>query len=171
MQSTLFDYAVADRDAGSQFGQILHSLDIDIQPGWPDVFGRIVHERLAQKYIPIRTLSLFSGGGGLDIAFHDAGFNIVEMVEIESKYAKTLSANAEPAGYFDESRVRCADIREYAPADDLSVDFIIGGPPCQTFSAAGRRAAGVRGTSDPKGMLFQEYVRILGSVQPRGFLL
>jgi DNA (cytosine-5)-methyltransferase 1 len=50
------------------------------------------------------------------------------------------------------------------------VDFVIGGPPCQTFSAAGRRAAGVAGTTDRRGTLFQEYVRILKLLQPKGFL-
>src|SRR5581483_4840452 len=44
------------------------------------------------------------------------------------------------------------------------------GPPCQTFSAAGRRAAGVAGTSDPRGALFEEYIRLLGIIQPKGFL-
>src|SRR4030043_1109271 len=46
----------------------------------------------------------------------------------------------------------------------------MGGPPCQTFSAAGRRAAGVSGTTDPRGQLFKEYVRILNQLKPKGFL-
>jgi DNA (cytosine-5)-methyltransferase 1 len=54
----------------------------------------------------------------------------------------------------------------------LGVDFIIGGPPCQTFSAAGRRASGVKGTTDSRGQLFEQYVRLLEhfSPQPKGFL-
>jgi len=62
------------------------------------------------------------------------------------------------------------DIRDYHPPKDLNVDFIIGGPPCQTFSAAGRRAAGVSGTTDPRGTLFEEYVRLLRIIKPKGFL-
>jgi DNA (cytosine-5)-methyltransferase 1 len=42
---------------------------------------------------PIRTLSLFSGAGGLDIAFHDAGFQIGTMVEIEERFVASLKAN------------------------------------------------------------------------------
>ena len=44
------------------------------------------------------------------------------------------------------------------------------GPPCQTFSAAGRRASGVLGTTDARGVLFREYVRLLTQLKPKGFL-
>jgi DNA (cytosine-5)-methyltransferase 1 len=149
----------------------LGKLGVPYGPGWPDSFGTALRrclESLDRR--PIKTLSLFSGGGGLDIGFHDAGFDIVEMVEVEPLFAATLSANVGPDKPLGNSVVRCIDIRDYQPADDLLVDFIIGGPPCQTFSAAGRRAAGVRGTDDPRGTLFEEYVRILTKLQPRGFL-
>jgi DNA-cytosine methyltransferase len=107
---------------------------------------------------------------GLDIAFHDCGFDIVQMVELEAKYVQTLNLNSLPGKGLENSRAICIDIREFIPTPDLKVDFIIGGPPCQTFSAAGRRAAGVAGTSDARGTLFQEYVRLLKTLQPKGFL-
>lgn len=136
----------------------------------PDRFGAALRDFVAlQNLPPIRTLSLFSGGGGLDIGFHDAGFKIVEMVEIEERYAATLRANAGPGRRLEGARVSCVDIRQFDPSH-LEVDFLIGGPPCQTFSAAGRRAAGVRGTSDARGTLFQEYVRLLDLLRPRAFL-
>lgn len=70
---------------------------------------------------------------------------------------------------FSGTSVKCMDVCRYQP--DLSgIDFIIGGPPCQTFSAAGRRANGVLGTTDARGVLFKEYVRILDKLKPRGFL-
>lgn len=118
----------------------------------------------------IRTLSLFAGGGGLDLGFHDAGFDIVEAVELEKKYAATLEWNAGVGHQLEGSAVRCLDIRKYRPPGDLEVDFIIGGPPCQTFSAAGRRASGVTGTDDERGTLFEEYVRLLQTLKPVGFL-
>ena len=113
---------------------------------------------------------MFSGGGGLDIAFHDSGFEIVQMVELEAKYIQTLRRNSQPGKWLEGSNPLCIDIKDYSPNPNLKVDFIIGGPPCQTFSAAGRRAAGVSGTTDARGILFQEYVRILKLVQPKGFL-
>lgn len=119
----------------------------------------------------INVLSLFTGAGGLDIGFHDAGFNIVEAVEIEKKFCATLEANSGVNKYLGSNfrPIRC-DIREYEPSISEPIDFMIGGPPCQTFSAAGRRAEGVLGTTEARGTLFTEYVRILETLQPKGFL-
>ena len=150
--------------------QMLTALGVEAGPAWPDRFGQALRTWLAANgHQPIRALSLFSGGGGLDIAFHDAGFAVLEMVEIEKQFVSTLSVNAQKRKMLEGALVRCMDIREYEPPSDLKVDFIIGGPPCQTFSAAGRRAAGVKGTNDPRGTLFAEYVRILHKLQPVGF--
>ncbi len=153
------------------FQQILSILDVRQEAAWTDNFGKSLHRKLQQQGItPIKTLSLFSGGGGLDIAFHNSGFEIIEMVELEAKYVQTLQKNSQPGKWLDGSKPVCMDIRNYSPAPGLEVDFVIGGPPCQTFSAAGRRAAGVAGTTDRRGTLFQEYVRILKLLQPKGFL-
>ena len=154
--------------AVSWFGEIMDSLAVELGCAWPDRFGAAMRDWLrAHGHTPIRTLSLFSGGGGLDIAFGDCGFEMVEMVEIEPKYAATLRANSARHG-LTPAQVHCMDIRDYHP--DLAVDFIVGGPPCQTFSAAGRRASGVLGTTDPRGTLFNEYVRMLKTLRPKGFL-
>jgi len=153
------------------FQQILTQLGINISPGWQDKFGLAIRNWLAKnERSSIKTLSLFTGGGGLDIAFQDCGFDIVQMVEIEPKYVRTLESNSHRGKWLENSQPICIDIREYYPPPELEIDFIIGGPPCQTFSAAARRAAGVTGTSDPRGTLFNEYVRILKMLQPKGFL-
>jgi DNA (cytosine-5)-methyltransferase 1 len=154
------------------FASLLRYLNVDDGiAGWPDVFGKALRAWTTNAPgTPIRILSLFSGGGGLDIAFHDAGFNAVQMVEIDSHYVETLKVNAIKGYRFEDGEPLCMDIRKFDPPEDLHIDFIIGGPPCQTFSAAGRRAAGVSGLDDPRGMLFQEYVRILRKLKPRGFL-
>jgi DNA (cytosine-5)-methyltransferase 1 len=137
---------------------------------WRDRFGLALREWQEQQLSRKPTvLSLFSGAGGLDIGFHDAGFEIVQMVELESDFVATLRANLGPGRYFPSGDPRCIDVRDYrAPFGE--VDFVIGGPPCQTFSAAGRRASGVEGTNEARGMLFAEYARLLGDLQPRGFL-
>jgi DNA (cytosine-5)-methyltransferase 1 len=105
----------------------------------------------------------------LDIGFHDAGFEIVESVEIERQFCQTLEANARDSRYFNATKVNCIDIREYKP-NLGDIDFVIGGPPCQTFSSAGRRANGVIGIDDERGMLFREYIRLLQTLDPMGFL-
>lgn len=140
-------------------------------PGWPDMLGEKLYQYIDSNKIPhIRTLSLFSGAGGLDIGFHDLGFEVVSSVEIEDKFCATLKLNSGKGKFFPESKVNCIDIREFTGDDLGKIDWIIGGPPCQTFSAAGRRASGVLGTSDARGVLFREYVRLLKKLKPKGFL-
>lgn len=167
-QLSLFDY----KDTESSFSKICESLGVEGNaPAWPDAFGKQLTQYLEDKKIPpIRTLSLFSGAGGLDIGFSDVGFEIIESVEIESKFCDTLILNSGTGKQFKETKVNCIDIREYTGESLGKIDFIIGGPPCQTFSAAGRRANGVLGTTDARGILFREYVRLLERLKPIGFL-
>lgn len=153
----------------SWFCDALKFLNIsDDKAGWADDFGKQLYSTLKNK-ITINTLSLFSGGGGLDIGFSDAGFNIIECVEIEKLFVETLKENAKHKPQLSNTKITCIDIRAYIPSFK-EIDFIIGGPPCQTFSAAGARAAGVKGLDDQRGTLFEEYVNLLKLLQPKGFL-
>lgn len=163
---------ISTQSSRSFFDKLLGLLDVsDKVPGWTDSFGVALRSLVQQQLeTPIRTLSLFSGGGGLDIAFHDAGFDIVQMIEVDSRYVETLMANSAQGGRLFGARPICIDIKNFNPTEDLQIDFVIGGPPCQTFSAAGRRAAGVPGLDDPRGSLFEEYIKILQILKPRGFL-
>lgn len=144
--------------------------DFEQTGNWYDHFGIFLKQHARENYPEVKTLSLFSGAGGLDIGFHDAGFNIVSAIEIEPMFTDTLVRNSGSGKYFDgETDVKCVDIREFHP-EYKSIDFIIGGPPCQSFSAAGARALGVAGTKDDRGNLFLEYVRLLNTLKPKGFL-
>jgi DNA (cytosine-5)-methyltransferase 1 len=166
-----FELPIVPQTKSNWFKRICANLSVEFDSGWPDTFGKRIREYLLNNsHKPIKTLSLFSGGGGLDIGFHDCGFEIIEMVEIEENFCKTLSANVCNNKLISGSKVSCIDIREYVVNEEMHVDFIIGGPPCQTFSSAGRRASGVSGTDDPRGMLFMEYVRLLITLKPKGFL-
>jgi DNA (cytosine-5)-methyltransferase 1 len=167
VQMSLFE---DESPKGSSFAEIAAKLGCDVdESAWPDKFGKLLFGSLSEKQ-KITTLSLFSGAGGLDIGFHDIGFDIIECVEIERKFCDTLDKNTGENKYFANGHINCIDIREYHPQDLPPIDFIIGGPPCQTFSAAGRRANGVLGTTDARGVLFREYVRLLDELQPVGFL-
>jgi DNA (cytosine-5)-methyltransferase 1 len=120
---------------------------------------------------PVNTLSLFSGAGGLDIGFSKAGFRILACVEIDKTACRTLELNK--GRYFENScRIINEDIRIIEPNSlELGeIDFIIGGPPCQSFSAAGRRAGGTLGTADSRGSLFSHYCDFIKYFQPKGFL-
>jgi DNA (cytosine-5)-methyltransferase 1 len=154
----------------SWFEKSLAALAVEETTGWPDNFGSAMlkwHESHKEK--DIRVLSLFSGAGGLDIGFLDAGFTVVECNELVNDFSKTLSLNSTQGGRLNGSKVICMDINDYDP-DVENIDFVIGGPPCQTFSAAGARAAGVNGIDDDRGNLFRQYVRILQKLKPKGFL-
>ncbi|AFY35835.1 DNA cytosine methyltransferase [Calothrix sp. PCC 7507] len=171
MRQLSLDLSIFEATNKDWFQNILAKLKVKQETGWTDNFGKSLRKCLIQQGVaPVKTLSLFSGGGGLDIAFHDSGFQIIQMVELENKYVQTLLKNSLPGKWLAGSQPICTDIRNYSPDPNLKVDFVIGGPPCQTFSAAGRRAAGVLGTTDARGTLFQEYVRILKILQPKGFL-
>ena len=159
-------------DRGKTFSALCDSIGCENNvPAWPDNFGKAISAWLFDNNIKtIKTLSLFSGAGGLDIGFTDVGFDIVRSVEIEKKFCETLELNTGDGKRFPHSVVNCIDIREFSGDGLGQIDFIIGGPPCQTFSAAGRRANGVLGTTDARGVLFREYVRLLKELSPKGFL-
>lgn len=159
-------------DQGETFSSVCDSVGCENNtPAWPDEFGKAMSRWLSSNDIkPIKTLSLFSGAGGLDIGFTDIGFDIVNSVEIEQKFCETLELNTGEGKRFRHSKVNCIDIRKFMGENLGKIDFIIGGPPCQTFSAAGRRANGVLGTTDARGVLFREYVRLLKDLSPKGFL-
>lgn len=169
-QLPLFPFPGSDAD--KTIGAVCDRLGVENNtPGWPDRFGAAIRRWLEGAGVPpIRTLSLFSGAGGMDIGFSDAGFDIINSVEIEKRFCNTLELNTGEGKCFRNSTVSCVDIREFSGEGLGEIDFIIGGPPCQTFSAAGRRANGVPGTTDERGVLFREYVRLLRKLSPRGFL-
>jgi DNA (cytosine-5)-methyltransferase 1 len=170
LQDDLFGSLAAPTQA-SVFTELCEELGVCTTEYWCDAFGVALRRSIEiGDHRPIRALSLFSGAGGLDIGFHDAGFDIQASVEIDARFAESLKRNSAEGGYLAGTTVHCEDIRGFDPSIYEGIEFIIGGPPCQTFSAAGRRAAGVQGTQDARGTLFQEYVRILKALSPKAFL-
>lgn len=109
----------------------------------------------------MRLISLFSGAGGLDLGFHNAGFRTVAANEYDPKICPTFKAN------FPNVNLIEGDIRKIS--SDLfpnDVMGIIGGPPCQSWSEAGS----LKGIEDARGQLFYEYIRILKDKQPLFFV-
>jgi DNA (cytosine-5)-methyltransferase 1 len=160
-KSNLFDFHSND-----YFNSIIDFFSLDTTIPYLDVFGEKLFEWTKTNIQKINVVSIFSGAGGLDIGFRDAGFNIISHLELETDFCETLKMNAK---YFNYAEIINIDIRDYCPISK-KCDFIIGGPPCQTFSAASRRAAGVQGIEDHKGTLFEEYIRLLNYYNPKGFL-
>lgn len=109
----------------------------------------------------MNVISLFSGAGGLDLGFEQAGFNILWANEYDSKIWQTFRHNF-PQTTLDERDLR--DIPSSSIPDD--VIGIIGGPPCQSWSEAGKQ----RGIQDERGRLFYQYTRVLRDKRPLFFV-
>lgn len=120
----------------------------------------------------INVLGLFSGGGGLDLGFSAAGFNSIFSSDIDTYSCKTLVQNQGKQKYLSRHPVVCEDINNLSytvirkEIGTKDIDFIIGGPPCQSFSVFGQR----KGLDDPRGNLVYEYARIIKEIEPEGFL-
>jgi len=112
------------------------------------------------KQEKIEIISLFSGAGGLDLGFINAGFKILVANEFDKKICKTYEKN-------HNNKLICEDINKLSASLFPDADGIIGGPPCQSWSLAGS----LKGINDPRGKLFYEYIRILEAKKPKFFLV
>jgi DNA (cytosine-5)-methyltransferase 1 len=104
-------------------------------------------------------VSFFSGAGGLDLGFEQAGFDIIFANEYDKTIWDTYHAN-------HTAPLDTRDIRVIKSSEVPDCDGIIGGPPCQSWSEAGAK----KGINDARGQLFFDYIRILRNKQPKFFL-
>lgn len=105
--------------------------------------------------------SLFSGIGGIDLAFQNAGFNIAWANEIDKDACKTYRYN-----FFETKLFEC-DIRNLDPTNLEKVDVLTAGFPCQSFSVCGNQ----KGFKDARGNLFFEIMRFADVLQPQVIFL
>lgn len=133
----------------------------------------IVTNNEKRKY---RVLSLFSGGMGLDLGIESTGdFEVVACVEKVSVFCDTIRLNQRKGRLSKHLTVVEADVSMLSPKEVLDavglraqdIDVIIGGPPCQSFSTAGKRGA----TQDPRGTLLWDFLRFVEHIQPKFFLI
>lgn len=113
-----------------------------------------------------KVLDLFCGAGGLSLGFKLAGFQIVGGIDFQQDAIYTHEKN------FKNSISICGDIKEIS--DDKvkelyenKVDIIIGGPPCQGFSAGNRQQI----ENDPRNKLFFEFIRFVRILQPKAVVI
>ena len=117
---------------------------------------------------PPVVVSLFSGGMGLDLGLEQVGLSATLAVELDAACCQTIRDNR-PA--LDVWQTDMATLTADAVLDRLGrpadVFLMAGGPPCQSFSPGGKRA----GLSDPRGNLIYSYLKLVGTVRPRFFVL
>lgn len=123
-------------------------------------------------------IDLFAGCGGLSEGFYREGFKALAHVEIDHWACETLRTRMKYYGYenYDKEVIECditsKDILERidTAVDGRDVDLIIGGPPCQAYSTAGRVRDGKKMATDPRNYLFESYVKILEHYKPKFFV-
>jgi DNA (cytosine-5)-methyltransferase 1 len=134
-------------------------------PKYPIPSPRLKAEHLmpVQPQNRFGALSLFSGGGGLDIGFDRAGFDHIASFELREDAATVLRAARPHWTVYGgpDGDVCHVDWRKYGGM----VDVLHGGPPCQPFSHAGYQS----GASDVRDM-FPHLVRAVQSIKPRVFV-
>jgi DNA (cytosine-5)-methyltransferase 1 len=101
--------------------------------------------------------SLFSGIGGIDLGFEQAGFEIAWANDMDASACKTYRHN------FPNTHLIESDVRDIDPRTLPDIDVLVAGFPCQPFSIMGYR----RGFKDPRGNLFFEISRFIDIKRPR----
>lgn len=104
-------------------------------------------------------VSLFSGAGGLDLGFIQAGFRILWANDNKADACATYRHNI-------GDHICCGSIKEIDTAGLPRCDVVIGGPPCQGYSVAGHM-----GPDDPRSSLTWDFVRVVRDVRPLAFVM
>lgn len=106
-------------------------------------------ERIKHDNYKYKTVSLFAGIGGFDIAFSNAGFDLIWANDFDKYCVETFKANV-------SDNIVLGDINDHL--DDIpDHDILVGGFPCQPFSTLGK----LKGFDDERGTLFFTIKEIL----------
>lgn len=113
-------------------------------------------------YMTLTAVSLFTGAGGMDVGATNAGIKVVAASELDSHACNTYRANHPDTILFE------GDINEHIEALNQfkGVDIVIGGPPCQGFSVAGKMEA-----TDPRSQLVFSFCNVVDKLQPKAFVM
>jgi DNA (cytosine-5)-methyltransferase 1 len=110
-------------------------------------------------------VSLYTGCGGLDLGFHDAGFKTVWANDIDPFALKTYAGEL-ARRKLGKPEIFCGDISKAALPCRGAAEVVIGGPPCQGFSVAGRMDP-----NDPRSRQVWEFFKVVDHLQPRAFVM
>jgi DNA (cytosine-5)-methyltransferase 1 len=107
----------------------------------------------------MKVVSLFSGAGGFDLGFIQAGHKVVWANDINTDCAITYRHNI-------GNHFVVGDIKDIPTCEIPDCDVVIGGFPCQGFSQANRN----RNSEDERNKLYLEFVRVVNDKQPKYFV-
>lgn len=114
----------------------------------------------------LKIASYFTGAGGLDLGFEQASDKLVQFetsfsTDIE-QWAEATIVHNRPEWNFHREDITQLEPSTVKKAIGQNPDIIIGGPPCQPFSVAGKQKA----TKDPLGILYRDYIRHVDALKP-----
>src|SRR3989344_7613059 len=106
-----------------------------------------------------KVIDLFAGCGGFSYGFAKAGFEVVGFVEMWKPAIETFVKNHPHAQHLghDITKIKNNELEKFKG----KVDLIIGGPPCQGFSMAGKR-----NPKDDRNQLYKEFLRFVKIIEP-----
>lgn len=113
----------------------------------------------------IKIVDLFSGAGGLSYGFENAGFESIMAIDMWDQAIQTFNHNR---------KNKVGIVADISKIDDnfvkdkigTKVNGVVGGPPCQGFSLAGKRSV-----SDIRNQLYKDYFRVLKTIDPDFFVI
>ena len=125
--------------------------------------------RLSAQTKPIKFISLFSGAMGLDLGLEASGFQAAGCLEFDKKACATIRKNRPELPLIsDDIRNWTGDkLLDFFKINRNELAFIAGGPPCPSFSTAGKRQA----FNDPRGQVMFDFLRIVSEVHPPFFVM
>lgn len=123
----------------------------------------------AADALDLPVISLFSGAMGLDLGLERAGFRVAVALECNPYAVATIRMNRPDLPLIDRpiEDVTTEEILEAAGLKAGDPVVVAGGPSCQVFSTAGARGS----LADPRGELFEHFVRVVRESRPRFFVM
>ncbi len=112
-----------------------------------------------------KVIDLFSGCGGFSKGFESAGFENIISNDFWEPAGKTFSHNHK-LGKFILGDITQSSVKKEIINNSKGCHVIVGGPPCQAYSMAG-----IRNVDDPRGKLFEDYLKIVRKIQPKYFVI
>ncbi len=111
-------------------------------------------------------ISLFCGGGGLDLGLSFAGFGTRVASDVAPAFVASVVSNLPHAKACSEDALVLTKEKLCKLAGIADIDLIAAGPPCQSFSILGQRGA----LADPRGKLALKYFDLIADIKPKAFL-
>lgn len=121
------------------------------------------------KFKSRKIISLFSGAMGLDLGLEKAGFEPAVCLEIDKWACATIKKNKPSLPLIEDDIKKWSGhkILNYCGLPSTSIALIVGGPPCPSFSTAGKR----KSFTDPRGQVMFDFLRIVSEIKPPFFVM